>query len=40
VAVEIKPKKLKAWFNGFDVESTTRGKYKSVMSGVYKWGPR
>jgi hypothetical protein len=38
VAVEIKPRKLKAWFNGFDVESTTRGKYKSAMSGVYKWG--
>jgi integrase len=38
VAVEIEPKKLKAWFNGFDVESATRGKYKSVISGMYKWG--
>jgi integrase len=38
VAIEIEPKELKAWFLGFDVDSATRGKYKSVMSGVYTWG--
>jgi integrase len=37
-AINIDPPKLKAWFLGFDVESSTRGKYKSVMSGVYSWG--
>jgi len=37
-AINIDPRKLKAWFLGFDVESSTRGKYKSVMSGVYSWG--
>src|ERR1035437_472843 len=37
-AVNIDPRKLKVWFVGFDVESSTRGKYKSVMSGVYSWG--
>ena len=37
-AINIDPRKLKAWFMGFDVESSTRGKYKSVMSGVYSWG--
>jgi integrase len=37
-AINIDPRKLKAWFVGFDVESSTRGKYKSVMSGVYSWG--
>jgi integrase len=37
-AINIDPRKLKAWFLGFNVESSTRGKYKSVMSGVYSWG--
>jgi integrase len=37
-AIKIDPPKLKAWFLEFDVESSTRGKYKSVMSGVYTWG--
>ena len=37
-AINIDPRKLKAWFLGFDVESSTRGKYKTVMSGVYSWG--
>lgn len=37
-AINVDPRKLKAWFLGFDVESSTRGKYKSVMSGVYSWG--
>jgi integrase len=37
-AINIDPRKLKAWFVGFDVESSTRGNYKSVMSGVYSWG--
>jgi integrase len=37
-AINIDPRKLKAWFVGFNVESSTRGKYKSVMSGVYSWG--
>jgi integrase len=37
-AIKIDPPKLKAWFLGFDIESSTRGKYKSVMSGVYSWG--
>jgi integrase len=37
-AINIDPRKLKAWFVEFDVESSTRGKYKSVMSGVYSWG--
>jgi hypothetical protein len=38
VAIEIEPRELKAWFLQFDVESATRGKYKSMMSGVYAWG--
>ena len=38
IAVEIVPPKLKAWLVGLDVESSTRGKYKSIMSGVYNWG--
>ena len=38
VAIEIDPPKLKAWLVGLDVESSTRGKYKSIMSGVYNWG--
>jgi integrase len=37
-AINIDPPKLKSWFLGFDVESSTRGKYKSIMSGVYWWG--
>jgi len=37
-AINIDPPRLKAWFLGFDVESSTRGKYKSIMSGVYSWG--
>jgi len=38
IAVEIDPPKLKAWLVVLDVESSTRGKYKSIMSGVYNWG--
>ena len=38
VATEIDPPKLKAWLVGLDVESSTRGKYKSIMSGMYNWG--
>jgi integrase len=37
-AINIDPRKLKAWLVGFDVESSTRGKYKTVMSGMYSWG--
>lgn len=37
VAVEIDPPQLKEWFLDFDVESPTRGKYKSIMSAVYSW---
>jgi integrase len=38
VAIEIDPPKLKRWMVSLDVESSTRGKYKSVMSGAYLWG--
>jgi integrase len=38
IAVEIDPPKLKAWLVGLDVESSTRGKYKGIMSSVYNWG--
>ena len=37
-AINIDPPEVKLWFLGFDVESSTRGKYKSIMSGVYSWG--
>lgn len=37
VAIEIAPPKLKAWMVSLDVAPPTRGKYKSVMSGVYSW---
>lgn len=37
-AINVDPRKLKAWFLAFDVESSTRGKYKNVMSGIYTWG--
>ena len=37
-AINIDPPKPKAWFLRFDVESSTRGKYKSIMSGAYAWG--
>ena len=36
--LSIKPKALKEWFLEFDVESSTRGKYRSVMSAVYTYG--
>jgi integrase len=38
IAIEIDPKALKKWMVSLEVESSTRGKYKSVMSGVYSWG--
>ncbi len=38
VAIEIAPPELKAWMVALDVESSTRGKYKSVISGMYNWG--
>jgi integrase len=38
VAISIDPPKLKKWMVGLHVESSTRGKYRSVMSGVYNWG--
>ncbi len=38
VAIEIDPPELKKWMVALDVENTTRGKYRSVMSGVYNWG--
>jgi integrase len=38
IAIKIDPPKLKSWMLGFDVESPTRGKYKSIMSGVFNWG--
>jgi integrase len=38
IAIEIEPPHLKAWMCGLDVESSTRGKYRSVMSGLYNWG--
>jgi hypothetical protein len=34
-AINIDPRKLKAWMVDLDVESPTRGKYKSIMSGMY-----
>ena len=37
-AIEIPPPDLKAWMISLDVEPPTRGKYKSIMSGVYTWG--
>ena len=37
-AINIEPPKLKAWFLEFDVETSTRGKYRSIMSGIYTWG--
>ncbi len=37
-AVNVDPRKLKAWMVGLDVESPTRGKYKSIMSSLYAWG--
>ena len=33
-AINVDPRKLKAWFLGFDVESSTRGKYRSNMSSI------
>ncbi|MGA8505872.1 MAG: hypothetical protein WB762_09705 [Candidatus Sulfotelmatobacter sp.] len=38
ITVEIDPPKLKAWLVALDVESSRRGKYKSIMSGVCNWG--
>jgi hypothetical protein len=38
LSVEIEPRSLKQWFLGFDIESSTRGRYRSIMSGVYTWG--
>jgi integrase len=38
IAIEIDPRELKTFMVGLDVESSTRGKYRSVMSGVYNWG--
>ena len=40
IAIEIDPKALKKWIVSLEVESSTRGKYKSVMSGIYGWGQR
>jgi integrase len=37
-AIKIDPRRLKAWMVDLDVESPTRGKYKSIMSGMYTWG--
>jgi hypothetical protein len=37
-AVNIEPPKLKAWLLEFDVETSIRGKYRSIMSGTYTWG--
>lgn len=37
-AIGIDPRKLKTWFLEFDVESSTRGKYRSIMSGIFSWG--
>ena len=39
-AINIAPRKLKAWFLEFEVESSTRGKYKNIMSGAYSWAQR
>jgi hypothetical protein len=38
LAVEIEPRSLKQWFLCFDIESSTRDEYRSIMSGVYTWG--
>jgi integrase len=38
VAIEIDPRKLKAWMVSLDVASSTRGKYRSVMSATFSWG--
>lgn len=38
IAIKIDPRRLKSWMLDLDVESPTRGKYKSVMSGMYTWG--
>lgn len=37
VAVEIKPKSIKAWLRSLGVEEPTQYKYKSVMGGVYRF---
>ena len=37
-AINIEPTSLKAWLLEFNVESSTRGKYKSIMSSIYSWG--
>ena len=37
-AINIELPKLKAWFLEFDVKTSTRGKYRSIMSGIYTWG--
>jgi integrase len=38
VAIEIRPKELKAWFLGFEIAPATRAKYRSVMSRLYSFG--
>ena len=37
-AIGIDPQKLKAWMVSLDIESPTRSKYKSIMSGLFTWG--
>lgn len=37
VAVEVKPRAIKVWLKGVDVEESTRSKYKAVMSSVYSF---
>jgi len=38
VAIDIRPKELKAWFLAFDIATGTRAKYRAVMSGMYSFG--
>jgi integrase len=37
VAVDIKPKSIKAWLKSLELEDSTRAKYRSVMSAVYRF---
>jgi integrase len=39
-AIEIESPKLEDWMIDLDVATSTRGKYRAVMSAVYNWGRR
>ena len=38
VAIEIRPRELKAWFLEFEIAPGTRAKYRSVMNRLYSFG--